>query len=200
MKLLSPEDVLRLVEPLMADFGAPWAIAGGWALDLYLGRATREHADIELAIFRQDQSNLRQHLREWTFDKVVEGRRQPWWEVEWLALPIHELHAHPQSDPSHSIEFLLNERTADDWIFRRNPAITLPLDRAIVHAQVGLPVLAPEIVLLFKAKSPAPKDEADFRFAYPALDHPRRRWLRAALKLCHPSHPWIEFLRPPNKS
>ncbi len=58
------------------------------------------------------------------------------------------------------------------------------------------PVLAPEIVLLYKAKSPAAKDEADFRASYPALDEPRRRWLLAALELCHPANPWLHLLSP----
>ena len=29
---------------------APWAVAGGWALDLWLGEQTREHGDLEIAL------------------------------------------------------------------------------------------------------------------------------------------------------
>ena len=29
----------------------PWAVAGGWAIDLVLGHETREHADLDLAIW-----------------------------------------------------------------------------------------------------------------------------------------------------
>lgn len=32
---------------VMAGFPAPWWIAGGWAVDLSLGRQTRPHGDID---------------------------------------------------------------------------------------------------------------------------------------------------------
>ena len=53
-----------------------------------------------------------------------------------------------------------------------------------------LPYLAPEIVLLFKAKAPRAKDEADFAGVLPLLDARRKAWLDAALGLVHPDHPW----------
>ena len=53
------------VAQAMAGFRRPWFIAGGWAIDLFLGRVTREHADIEIAVLRTDQQFLRQHLRSW---------------------------------------------------------------------------------------------------------------------------------------
>jgi hypothetical protein len=37
----------KRVQAVMAAFQFPWFIAGGWALDLYIGRETREHDDIE---------------------------------------------------------------------------------------------------------------------------------------------------------
>ncbi len=58
----------------------------------------------------------------------------------------------------------------------------------------GIPYMAPEIVLLFKAKGQRAKDEADFRGALPLLDGEQRRWLNDALDLVHPSHPWRAFL------
>src|SRR5262245_29984059 len=106
MKLKSIDDVVHFVGPLMAEFPAPWGVAGGWALDLFLGSLTRGHADIDIVIFRQDQLILRKHLRRWTFSKVVEGRREHWSDGEWLSLPIHELHAHPADEPANSVEFL----------------------------------------------------------------------------------------------
>jgi hypothetical protein len=69
----SIKEVLAAIAPLMRGFNAPWCVAGGWALDLFLGRITRPHGDLELAIFRQDQHLLRQHLRDWIFQKVVAG-------------------------------------------------------------------------------------------------------------------------------
>ncbi|HYR11212.1 MAG TPA: hypothetical protein VEQ60_25755 [Longimicrobium sp.] len=35
---------IRAVTAALRDLDAPWAVAGGWALDLALGRVTRAHA------------------------------------------------------------------------------------------------------------------------------------------------------------
>jgi DNA-binding transcriptional LysR family regulator len=57
------------VAGLMEGFGRPWCIAGGWAIDLFLGRQTRPHKDVEIAIFRDDQRRLFEHLAGWTINK-----------------------------------------------------------------------------------------------------------------------------------
>ena len=44
--------------------------------------------------------------------------------------------------------------------------------------------------LLFKAKAPRPKDEADLEAALPLLDATQRTWLRHALNLAEPASPW----------
>lgn len=59
------------VVALLTNFDRPWFVAGGWAIDLYLRRATRDHKDIEIAILRRDQSELRERLNGWKFEKVI---------------------------------------------------------------------------------------------------------------------------------
>ena len=58
----------------------------------------------------------------------------------------------------------------------------------------GYPALAPEIALLYKGKLMQPKDESDFAAAAPQLSASARNWLRDALALAHPGHPWIGSL------
>jgi hypothetical protein len=190
------DDVIRETTNLMRAFPAPWCVAGGWGLDLFLGRITRTHADLELAVLRDDQAALQRHFVRWSLEKVVDGRRVAWPASERLALPVHEIHGHSTEEPRRAIEFLLNEREADEWVYRRDARIRLPLNRWTAPARGGVPVLCPAIVLLFKAKAPRPKDEADFRSARDALGRERRQWLGDALRLCHPNHPWVESLNP----
>jgi hypothetical protein len=45
--------------------------------------------------------------------------------------------------------------------------------------------------LLFKAKSPKEKDEADLALTLPMLTLKRIAWLRNALQIVHPKHEWI---------
>ena len=61
----------------MRGFHAPWAIAGGWALDLFVGHELRPHADIDVAILRADQQQLRAQLSG-RIEKVVEGQLADW--------------------------------------------------------------------------------------------------------------------------
>lgn len=46
----------------------PWWIAGGWAIDLFLGRRTRQHADTEGLVLRRDQQRVQEHLQGWRGD------------------------------------------------------------------------------------------------------------------------------------
>jgi hypothetical protein len=180
------------VAALMQGFPAPWCIAGGWALDLFLGRATRAHGDVDVAIFRTDQMLLRGQLAGWSFRKVAGGVMVDWPAGEWLGPPVHEVHA---SSPGgeRSLEFLLNERSGGEWVFRRNPAVRCPADRAVVHS--GLPLLCPAIVLLYKAKHTRAVDERDFDAALASLSSGQRAWLRGALQVAQPGHAWLARLR-----
>jgi hypothetical protein len=76
--------------------------------------------------------------------------------------------------------------------------VTRPLDRAFIRAPSGLPILAPEIVLLYKSSSLEPDNWADFRAILSALDPARRAWLRAALARQAVPHPWLAELDAPS--
>lgn len=194
MKFAVPDEVASAVAQLMEGFGARWCVAGGWALDLFLGRATRPHSDVELAVLREDQWRLHGHLDGWSFTASVRGRREAWRPGELLELPVHEIHAYSPDQPPRSIELLLNERDGTNWVFRRDAAVVLPLCRAFVTSPFGVPVLSPEIVLLYKSKSPRPKDETDLHTGTAAMSAAQRQWLRSALLGSDSSHPWVPVL------
>ena len=50
------------VAALLAGCPVTWCVAAGWAVDLYLGRQTREHGDVEIAVARHDFPVLRRWL------------------------------------------------------------------------------------------------------------------------------------------
>jgi len=177
---------------LMDGFERRWAVAGGWTIDLFLGRVTRPHQDVEVAIFRDDQRALYDYLAGWEMRKSIQPGWAPW-HGERLELPIHEMVARRDGDPGH-VEILLNERDGELWRFRRNLAIALPVERAIVGTTLGIPILAPEVALLYKAKGSRPKDQADFAGAIGALGVEQRRWLMEALSACYPGHAWMASL------
>ena len=192
---LPPE--IRAVAAVLRDLHAPWAVAGGWALDLALGRVTRAHADVDVAMFREDQDAVRAALPAWDFAVAVGGRLVPWQRGARLELPVHEVHVRaPAGAPPFALELLLNEREGTDWVYRRDPAVHLPLARALRPGPGGVRVLAPEVVLLYKSRVPRPADEADFLAARPLLDADGGAWLRDALLRARPDHPWAAALAP----
>ncbi|MGE5585677.1 MAG: nucleotidyltransferase domain-containing protein [Bacillota bacterium] len=180
---------VRTIHSLLRAFTRPWYFAGGWALDLYLGKETRPHEDVEIVVFRCDQSALRGYLVDWSFQKAIPGekRLELWREGELLGPSIHEVHC---TDGEHELEILFEEGDGACWRYRRNPAIGLPVLSIGLATAEGFPYLAPELILLYKAKNPRDKDEADLASVLPFLDERRRGWLRDAVAACYPGHPW----------
>jgi Glyoxalase-like domain len=97
------------------------------------------------------------------------------------------------------------EPDEDGWVVLRDlegraPNVSLervpePLAEVGVRALGGVPILVPEIVLLYKAHELTEKDEADFRSALPQLTPSRKAWLLRALDETRPNHPWARRLR-----
>jgi Aminoglycoside-2''-adenylyltransferase len=184
---------LSAAHDALAGYDRPWWIAGGWAIDLFVGGPPRRHDDVDVVVLRRDQHELAAHLDGWDIQVVAHpGELRPW-RGELLEPPVHELWARPAPDGAWTCELLLDEADGDRWVFRRDARVTLPLAEAGVERD-GLPVLAPEIVLLFKAKDPEPKDEADLAAALPLLSPAARAWLGQAIDVAYPEHPWRQRL------
>ena len=178
---------------LMAAFPAAWCVAGGWALDLFLGRVSRGHAHVEVAVFRDAQRALHDYLylSQWSFyARVTPGQAVRWDRTEWLEPPVHEVYAESE-DGRERLELLLNERRGRQWQYRRCAGVSLPIERAFRRGMLNVPILAPEVVLLCKSQSPRPKDHLDFRAVVERLDEESLRWLRAAIERAHPESPFL---------
>ncbi len=195
-----------------ARLGAPWYVSGGWAIDLHLGRVTREHHDVDILVLRRDQARVHKALRAWTLRKIVPhpevefnrgaplpGTLAEWHEDERLELPVHQVNAYrsaPDERPDAMPHFqvMLAESSGDDWVYRRNPAVSRPLRALGYRTFLNLPYFAPELVLLFKSKHTRDYDLADFDNVLPMLPLDARAFLRRALELCVPGHEWIARL------
>src|SRR4051794_26613602 len=53
------------VVALMRGLAAPWWVAGGYAIELAVGHAYREHGDVDIALLRRDQLAMRRLLDGW---------------------------------------------------------------------------------------------------------------------------------------
>ena len=178
----------------MRDFKPDWFVAGGWAIDLFLEKETRRHQDIEIAVFREDQIALQNYLNNWLLKKAENGVLSEWKQGEFLKLPVHEIHCFNEKAMPQFLEVLLNETDAENWVYRRNKSITKPLSKLYLTSNSGIKFLRPEVVLLYKSKNPAAKDEWDFHASIKHLETESRDWLRDALSICYSEHLWLKSL------
>jgi hypothetical protein len=159
----------------MANYPGRWVLSGGWAVDAWLGRETREHGDIDVTVFLDERQTLYEYLTDWELvsHDAFKETNEPW-DGRPLPLPSH-LHARiarpnepiPLNEPLYAdrgfyTEFVFNELTpGDEWVLyftppdgkgpTRKPIVTIPLDRGVRESRYGVPTLVPEAVLFYKA-------------------------------------------------
>jgi hypothetical protein len=189
-------DELRQFADLFCVHPIRWGFCGGWATDLFIGRTTRPHKDIDVAILRRDQLGCQKFLlnRGWELATASDARLSPWIEGQFLELPLHAIWCTKADSSPSFFEILLNEADESSLQFRRNRTITVPIVSAFVQCENGLSILAPEIVLLYKAAISSAESQTDFHNALPHLNTFRRDWLRSSLTSMYPRHEWIESL------
>ena len=90
---------------------------------------------------------------------------------------------------------LFDEDDGDHLLFRRDPSFRLRLEDAFPHSPGGSPILAPEIVLLYKSKYSGEDDSrADFLNVASSLDERQRAWLHEAISTLYGVHDWLREL------
>jgi hypothetical protein len=192
---LQPKDIQTLLS------GAPfrWWVAGGWALDLFIGEQTRPHFDIDVAIARTDQGAAQKHLSNWDFQYALRTgdkiELRPWEPGQMLGREVHGVWARQTPDSPWRFEFALHEIEMDVWTFRYFGAVQHPLERIEGLTSEGICYLQPEIALLYKAARMREVDVQDFHRVIRHLDSGQRSQLAADILICWPEHPWLAFLK-----
>ena len=217
-----PEPVAR-IGALMATYRPPWALCGGWAVDAWLGRLTRDHGDVDIAVFESDRQALFDRLAGWQLiahEETKENEGADLWDGRPLVVPAH-LHGRPPEasgplperfdpfgmrivsvDDGFGLDIQLAERSGGDWVLNSEPRVALPLEGSIRQTAWGLPMVAPEVILFFKAtlyvgtkNHLRPTDEADFVALLPLLSEGQRKWLREAVSRVYVgAHPWMGLM------
>ena len=192
----------RDVAALLADYPGTWWIAGGWALQAFSG-VERYHDDIDPAVLSAELPLLRRHLagrlHAWT---ASSGALKPLLPTDRPDAPADEilpdgcnqLWTRVNAASPWEYDILLSPGTAEEWVYRRDPALRMPMAAALWERD-GIRYLQPEIQLLYKAKGLRAKDQTDFAATLPHLGAGRRAWLRDALERTLPNHPWLARLR-----
>jgi hypothetical protein len=172
-----------------------WCVVGGWSIDLHLGRVTRHHDDLEVAVLQRDDLAVRDVLRdlepfspgETVLTHLASGAARPADSHQtWMLDPVAR---------AWRVDVMIEPGDADTWVYRRDESLTAPRSFMQRLTAEGTPHLGPHGALLFKAKYVRPKDQADFDVAAPTLADDERAWLLDAISRFHPGHVWLDALR-----
>jgi hypothetical protein len=212
-------EAVAYVRDLLAGFGPSWWLCGGWAIDEWLGRQTRDHWDVDIGVLHHDQRAIFEHLAGWALvghdPNVADDTTEPW-NGRHLDQPAH-IHvptlgsslatSTAVTHAAFEFEFLLVEVSERDLILNRELNVVVPPERFTRPTSWGLAVAAPEVVLFFKAggdlteaevrarsNGVRPRDQQDFIALLPTLDGAQRAWLRESLGAVRPRHPWLTHL------
>ena len=170
------------VRSLLSDLTVPYWIAGGWAIDLAVGRVTRDHADVDIMLLERDEHALRTDPTQVDVQLIGrDGQPSPWPAGRRPIAALDRLILHSKNPPLPT-EVLLASAVGAFWVYHRGAHyIRRPLADITRHRD-GIPFLAPEVALLFKSRSNGDKDRHDIETALPALNAEQRSWLQDTLE------------------
>lgn len=180
------------IRAVLDGTGIRWWVAGGVAIDAVTG-TTRDHGDVDIAIAVSDLDALRAVVPDWQLWHAHAGSLEPLFPGDPLREGREQLWVRRDATQPWILDLLLSPTDGTDWLFKRDHSIRLPLAEAIVHIG-GVPYLAPQCVLLYKARLMRDKDKRDFEVTLPHLDADARAWLASALDKHLPEHEWRKRL------
>jgi Aminoglycoside-2''-adenylyltransferase len=193
---------VHAISTLLSGLTVPWWITGGWAVDLAAGHVTRDHADVNVMMLERDEHALR-GLTGVEIQLIADGRPPGPWPAG------HRLAAEPAPGPKPPVtgpgrrvgdrlvlhgedlplpaEVIPASAVGAIWVYKKGSHVfTRPL-AGITRYWQGIPFLAPEVVLLIKARPGLDKpgtdnDQRDFEAALPVLSAEQRSWLKDAIE------------------
>lgn len=186
---------VEAVQQLFKNAPFQWALAGGYAIEFFLGKSIRSHGDIDVLLFRDEQLAAQAWLKDWQlYAADPAGTLRTWHENEFLQKGINDIWIHHKSSEAWQLQFLITEAEGEEWVSKRNPLIRGKRDD-LICLYAGVPCIRPEIQLLYKAKNLRPKDEIDFQACLPAMSSEAKAWLKEKLFILYPDgHEWMKRL------
>ena len=184
------------IAELLAGVDAHWCVVGGWALDLFIGERTRAHGDLEIAVPREEFGSVREALAGYEFLVVGDGKLWPLDVSEDQFRKHHQTWVRDPATMTWKVDVMREPGGGDTWIWRRDERIRRPYAEVVLRTADGIPFMRPELALLFKARDPREKDDADFSRAAPLLPPDDRTWLAETVAgLYGETHRWLDTLR-----
>ena len=209
--------LLTATNDLMKNANVPWAVCGGFALDMFLDKDTRTHGDIDICVFEKDRKNIFHHMLQnnWlVYEFRGNGKVRPL-DVASASEPGRNLMCtngecdivkfypcdeegllwyeffHTGIKEFYYLEFLFNTIAENNFVFDKNKGIHREISKAILFNE-GIPFLAPEIVLLYKStQSEKAEYNFDFQQVFSHMNNEQKSWFSQSLDVLYPGgHMW----------
>lgn len=179
---LSPRQIMTTLSA--APFS--WWIAGGHAIEHFVGRPLRAHGDMDVLLLRADRGAARAVLEEWDcWAADPPGKLRHWAIDEELPAHVSDVWCRETRQGPWRFQLMLDDGDRRDWRSRRCADVTKPVVELAMRDDGGIPYLAAEVQLFYKAKAPRPKDELDFAAALPLMSDAQKSWLRDAIAMAY---------------
>ncbi len=129
-----------------------WWLAGGYAIERFVGRPLRSHADIDVLILRTDHMSARDYLSDYDCSAAdPPGRLRPWPRGEQLKAVVHDIFCRAQGSDFWQFQLMIDESEGGDWVSRRDSRIRLPIAE-IGFMSDGMPMLTPRNSALLQSQ------------------------------------------------
>lgn len=120
--------------------------------------------------------------------------------MPWADAPVdadlQPVRIHDERTASWVLQINLEDGTEHAWLYRRDPRLQLPWDRAVLDID-GIPTGAPEVQLTWKALRPRAQDDVDKDAVLPELSDQAQAWFERAILSIHPHSTWSIQVRSP---
>jgi hypothetical protein len=186
---LSVEEAVQLFQ----DAPFEWGLAGGYAVEQFVGKPIRTHGDLDVIVFRDKQHLVQQWLKDWhLYAAEPPGTLRPWATNEYLPYGIHDIWGHQRNATAWQLQIMVAEAEGSEWFSRRNRLIRGQRSDLLAVYQ-DIPCVRIEVQLMYKAHRHLPKDEIDFlQTSLPLLQPHAKEWLKDKLRLLYSNeHPWL---------
>jgi len=182
----TPEEAAARLDP-----DVRWAVAGGWAVDLFLGRVTRDHEDLEVVVPSAEAKVAMQAFAPPGWDWRVPSPEEMFAPDADALSRSHQTWLWDETRAAFVVDVFRDLVDGDRWICRRDETIGAAWSDVVARTASGIPYLVPEVVLLFKAKHARPKDVSDLENAVPRMSAEARGRLVDWVRTVHPGHEWL---------
>lgn len=202
----------------LEDMKIPWHLCGGFAIDKYLGKKTRDHKDIDITVSKNDMHECTQYLKSkgWTIVAPIGGGKflaiddalnnddcefdNIWCfreDADFIKCTkkgddlYYEMEERNQTTLDF-IEVLFNKVDEDNFYYSKNESIIKSKEKAFIRLG-EISILSPEIILLHKARNAMnPSYKNDFDLTFSRLNNEQTDWLIKAMEKEYPhGHPWL---------